>query len=172
MFTDEQLLTRARSAICFIKNLEFSHIIVDDSVPDLWTSTLCRLSTSAPAMSTTPPTTTADSWGSLMSRTPYVQVAGSNSMPLILCLQDALFFQDSLLDVITSLGAEEEKIILSGSAMGNKFNLLDAHRNTPGSASVGASTAVTYQQAKNLYILPIYIYLLWILSFMSITQLL
>ena len=58
------------------------------------------------------------------------------------------FFQDSLLDVITSLGAEEEKIILSGSAMGNKFNLLDAHRNTPGSASVGASTAVTYQQAK------------------------
>ena len=83
MFTDEQLLTRARSAICFIKNLEFSHIIVDDSVPDLWTSTLCRLSTSAPAMSTTPPTTTADSWGSLMSRTPYVQVAGSNSLPLI-----------------------------------------------------------------------------------------
>ena len=58
------------------------------------------------------------------------------------------FFQDSLLDVITSLGAEEEKIILSGSAMGNKFNLLDTHRNTPGSASVGASTAVTYQQAK------------------------
>ena len=93
-------------------------------------------------------------------------------MPLIVCTQDALFFQDSLLDVITSLGAEEEKIILSGSAMGNKFNLLDAHRNTPGSASVGASTSVTYQQAKNLYILPIYIYLLWILSFMSITQLL
>ena len=75
--------------------------------------------------------------------------------PNCLSIQDALFFQDSLLDVITSLGAEEEKIILSGSAMGNKFNLLDAHRNTPGSASVGASTAVTYQQARKP-ILPIY----------------
>ena len=67
--------------------------------------------------------------------------------------------------MITSLGAEEEKIILSGSAMGNKFNLLDAHRNTPGSASVGASTAATYQQAKTL---SSYIYFFLFLGFNSI----
>ena len=65
-------------------------------------------------------------------------------------MQRPLFYlkQDSLLDVITSLGAEEQKIILSGSAMGNRFNLLDGHKNTPGSATLGQGSPLTYQQAR------------------------
>ena len=50
------------------------------------------------------------------------------------------------MDIVTSLGADEEKIILAGSAMGQKFNLLDVSRNTPGSAIVGKPTDLTYQQ--------------------------
>ena len=61
-----------------------------------------------------------------------------------------IFFQDSLLDIVTSLGADEEKIILAGSAMGQKFNLLDVSRNTPGSAVVGKPSALTYQQVLTL----------------------
>ena len=49
---------------------------------------------------------------------------------------------------MTSLGADEEKIILSGSAMANKFNLLDVSRNTPGSAASGKPTTITYQQVS------------------------
>lgn len=50
------------------------------------------------------------------------------------------------MDIVTSLGAEEEKIILAGSAMANKFNLLDVARNTPGSATFGKPESITYQQ--------------------------
>ena len=57
-----------------------------------------------------------------------------------------LWIQDSLLDIVTSLGCDEEKIILAGTAMANKFNLLDMDRNTPGSASVGKHSPITYQQ--------------------------
>ena len=57
-----------------------------------------------------------------------------------------MFFQDSLLDIVTSLGCDEEKIILAGTAKANRFHLLDVSRNTPGSASVGAPSSITYQQ--------------------------
>ena len=50
------------------------------------------------------------------------------------------------MDIVTSLGADEEKIILAGSAKGNRFHLQDVSRNTPGSASVGYSSSITYQQ--------------------------
>lgn len=52
------------------------------------------------------------------------------------------------MDIVTSLGADEEKIILTGSAMGSRFNLLDISMNTPGSASVGKPSALTYQQVR------------------------
>jgi len=55
------------------------------------------------------------------------------------------FFQDSLLDVVVSLGAEDAKIILTGSAFGNRFILEDEERNMPGAAA-SAPTAITYQQ--------------------------
>ena len=61
--------------------------------------------------------------------------------------------QDSLLDIVTSLGADEEKIILAGTAKANRFNLLDVSRNTPGSASVGMASTITYQQVCSLLLL-------------------
>ena len=53
-----------------------------------------------------------------------------------------------MIDLITSLGADEQKVILTGTALSNKFSLLDENRNTPGSASVGRPTVVTYQQVS------------------------
>ncbi|XP_059088414.1 mucin-2-like [Tigriopus californicus] len=53
---------------------------------------------------------------------------------------------DSLLDVIISLGATDSKIILSGSAFGNSFKLLDAEKNMPGSSVAEIPIALTYQQ--------------------------
>ena len=60
-------------------------------------------------------------------------------------------YQDSLLDIVTSLGADEEKIILAGTAKANRFNLLDVSRNTPGSASVGMASTITYQQVCSFF---------------------
>ncbi len=54
--------------------------------------------------------------------------------------------QDSLLDVVVSLGAEDEKIILTGSAFGNRFVLADPERTMPGSAALAAPETITYQQ--------------------------
>ena len=53
-----------------------------------------------------------------------------------------------MIDMITSLGADERKVILTGTALSNKFNLLDGKKTTPGSASTGAPTVITYQQVK------------------------
>ena len=44
------------------------------------------------------------------------------------------------------MGAEEGKIILTGTAFGNRFTLLDTERNVPGSAAVGRPERITYQQ--------------------------
>ena len=55
-----------------------------------------------------------------------------------------------MLDMITSLGADEQKIILTGTALANKFSLQDSERNMPGSASVGFPTVLTYQQVLTL----------------------
>ena len=54
-----------------------------------------------------------------------------------------------MIDMITSLGADEQKVILTGTALSNKFNLLDGKKNTPGSASTGVPSVITYQQVKN-----------------------
>ena len=64
------------------------------------------------------------------------------------------------MDIVTSLGADEEKIILAGTAKANRFNLLDVSRNTPGSASVGMASTITYQQVCSLLLLcnDVYIY--------------
>ena len=51
-----------------------------------------------------------------------------------------------MIDMITSLGADEQKVILTGTALSNKFNLLDGKKNTPGSASTGVPSVITYQQ--------------------------
>ena len=51
-----------------------------------------------------------------------------------------------MIDIITSLGADERKLILTGTALSNKFDLLDEKKNTPGSASTGFPTVITYQQ--------------------------
>lgn len=59
-----------------------------------------------------------------------------------------LSFQDSMIDIITSLGADERKLILTGTALSNKFNLLDQNNNTPGSASTGIPSVITYQQVR------------------------
>ena len=56
-----------------------------------------------------------------------------------------------MLDIVTSLGADEEKIILAGTAKANRFNLLDVSRNTPGSASVGMVSTITYQQVCSFF---------------------
>ena len=53
-----------------------------------------------------------------------------------------------MIDMITSLGADEQKVILTGTALSNKFNLLDGKMNTPGSASTGVPSVITYQQVK------------------------
>ena len=55
-----------------------------------------------------------------------------------------------MIDIITSLGAAEEKIILTGTALANRFNLQDKSTNTPGSASLGYPSLVTYQQVSTL----------------------
>ena len=55
------------------------------------------------------------------------------------------------MDIVTSLGADEEKIILAGTAKANRFNLLDVSRNTPGSASVGMASTITYQQVCSFF---------------------
>ena len=57
-----------------------------------------------------------------------------------------LCYQDSLLDIVTSLGADEGKIVLTATAFANKFTLLDAERNLPGAAAVGKPETITYQQ--------------------------
>ena len=49
------------------------------------------------------------------------------------------------MDVAISLGATDSKIILTGSAFGNKFTLMDTNRTLPGSAASGMNT-ITYQQ--------------------------
>ena len=54
-----------------------------------------------------------------------------------------------MIDMITSLGADEQKVILTGTALSNKFNLLDGKKNTPGSASTGVPSVITYQQVLN-----------------------
>ena len=56
--------------------------------------------------------------------------------------------QDSLLDIVTSLGADEGKIILTATAFGNRFTLLDSERNVPGAASIGRPETITYQQVE------------------------
>ena len=56
--------------------------------------------------------------------------------------------QDSLLDVIVSLGAPDDKIILTGSAFGNRFVLSDPDRTTPGAAALGPPETITYQQVR------------------------
>lgn len=56
------------------------------------------------------------------------------------------------MDIVTSLGADEEKIILAGTAKANRFNLLDVSRNTPGSASVGMASTITYQQVCSFFL--------------------
>ena len=53
-----------------------------------------------------------------------------------------------MIDMITSLGADEQKVILTGTALSNKFNLLDGKKNTPGSASTGVPSVITYQQVQ------------------------
>ena len=55
-----------------------------------------------------------------------------------------------MIDMITSLGADEQKVILTGTALSNKFNLLDGKKNTPGSASTGVPSVITYQQVKTI----------------------
>lgn len=57
--------------------------------------------------------------------------------------------QDSLLDVITSLGADERKLILTATSFGNKFSLLDAERTLPGASTSGRIETITYQQVTN-----------------------
>jgi hypothetical protein len=58
-----------------------------------------------------------------------------------------VLFQDSLLDVIISLGATDKKIILTGSAFGNVFTLTDPEKNLPGSSiSNVVPKTITYQQ--------------------------
>ena len=54
--------------------------------------------------------------------------------------------QDSMIDIVTSLGCDERKLILTGTALSNKFDLLDDKKNTPGSASTGSPSVITYQQ--------------------------
>lgn len=54
------------------------------------------------------------------------------------------------MDVIISLGATDSKIILSGSAFGNSFKLLDAEKNMPGSSVAEIPVALTYQQVIKL----------------------
>ena len=63
------------------------------------------------------------------------------------------YTQDSLLDIVTSLGADEGKIILTGTAFGNKFTLLDTERNVPGSAATGRPERITYQQVRTVFCL-------------------
>jgi hypothetical protein len=53
--------------------------------------------------------------------------------------------QDSLLDVIVSLGAPESKLILTGTAFGGVFNLLDSNKTLPGSPA-DLAEVITYQQ--------------------------
>ena len=55
-----------------------------------------------------------------------------------------------MIDIVTSLGCDERKLILTGTALSNKFDLLDDKKNTPGSASTGSPTVITYQQVRLL----------------------
>ncbi len=48
--------------------------------------------------------------------------------------------------MIVSLGATDEKLILLGSAFGNKFQLADPERTLPGSSALSAPETITYQQ--------------------------
>jgi len=50
--------------------------------------------------------------------------------------------------VITSLGADERKLILTATSFGNKFSLLDADRTLPGAATTGKIETITYQQVN------------------------
>ena len=50
------------------------------------------------------------------------------------------------MDIVTSLGADEGKIVLTATAFANKFTLLDSERNLPGAAAVGKPETITYQQ--------------------------
>ena len=61
-----------------------------------------------------------------------------------------------MIDMITSLGADEQKVILTGTALSNKFNLLDGKKNTPGSASTGVPSVITYQQVLKLLFMDKY----------------
>ena len=94
-------------------------------------------------------------------RVPETRNSGSELEKNLYELKVLIFFliirQDSLLDIVTSLGADEEKIILAGTAKANRFNLLDVSRNTPGSASVGMASTITYQQVCSLLLLHIII---------------
>ena len=56
---------------------------------------------------------------------------------------NGFFFQDSLLDVIVSLGATDSKIIISGAAFGNSFTLQDSEKTLP-----GKSCATTFSTHK------------------------
>jgi hypothetical protein len=49
---------------------------------------------------------------------------------------------------VTSLGADEGKIVLTATAFANKFTLLDSERNLPGAAAVGKPETITYQQVS------------------------
>ena len=61
--------------------------------------------------------------------------------------KSSVHFQDSLLDVVIGLGATDSKIILTGTAFGNVFTLMDAEHNMPGSSvSDVVPLPVTYQQ--------------------------
>jgi len=77
-----------------------------------------------------------------------------NAVNIIRVVQPPLFYismrfifpQDSLLDVITSLGADERKLVLTATSFGNKFSLLDTDRTLPGAATNGKIETITYQQ--------------------------
>ena len=71
----------------------------------------------------------------------------SNPFPSQNVSESSAPFQDSLLDVVIGLGATDNKIILTGTAFGNVFTLIDAEQNMPGaSVSDVVPLPVTYQQ--------------------------
>ena len=73
-----------------------------------------------------------------------------------------------MIDIITSLGADERKLILTGTALSNKFNLLDQNKSTPGSASTGVPSVITYQQVGEQNSGLFSIFTMFHLSFMNV----
>ena len=74
-------------------------------------------------------------------------LAANDEMNVILFSPPFLsMVQDALVDVVLGLGVPPEKLILNTPAFANSFNLQDAGKNLPGSATTGPPSSLTYQQ--------------------------